>query len=34
MTCGGWTGARPGIFCLNQTGHEGGWADVDWVRVE
>ena len=34
MSCGGWTGARPGIFCLNQTGREGGWADVDWVRVE
>ena len=33
MTCGGWTGARPGIFCMNQEGHSGGWADVPHVYV-
>ena len=34
MTCGGWVSARPGIFCLNTEGRWGGWADVDYVRVE
>ncbi|MBR1584609.1 MAG: glycoside hydrolase 43 family protein [Clostridia bacterium] len=29
---GGWTGARPGIFCLNKQARFGGWADVE--RVE
>ncbi len=26
---GGWTGARPGIFCRNSRGRFGGWADVE-----
>lgn len=34
MTAGGWTGARPGIFCGNFAGHvSGGAADFDWVEV-
>ncbi|MBQ8952642.1 MAG: glycoside hydrolase 43 family protein [Clostridia bacterium] len=33
LSCGGWTGARPGIFCLNRQGHAGGWADVACVQV-
>ena len=32
MTCGGWTGARPGIFCMNTAGRQGGWADFAWAR--
>ncbi len=27
MTCGGWTGARPGIFAINTRGRRGGAAD-------
>lgn len=34
LVCGGWVGARPGIFCLNTTGRWGGWADVQYVHVE
>ena len=33
MACGGWTGARPGIFCLSALGQEGGWTDVRFVAV-
>ena len=33
MTCGGWTGARPGLFVMNTLGHWGGWADVEYVRI-
>ena len=33
MTCGGWTGARPGIFAMNTAHHWGGWADVDRCEV-
>lgn len=29
LACGGWVGARPGIFCLGAQ----GWADFAWVRV-
>lgn len=32
MACGGWTGARPGLFVLNTLGRWGGWADVKYVR--
>ena len=32
MTCGGWTGARPGIFCLNTLGSWGGWTDFEYVK--
>ena len=34
LTCGGWTSARPGIFCMNRLGGWGGWADAAWVRTE
>ena len=33
MSPGGWTGARPGIFCMNIKGAWGGWADVEYCRV-
>lgn len=33
LVVGGWTSARPGIFCLNRNGRWGGWADVEYVRV-
>ena len=33
MACGGWTGARPGIFCINTLGAWGGYADADYVEV-
>lgn len=33
MTCGGWTGARPGLFALNTLGRWGGWADVKYVKI-
>lgn len=33
MHVGGWTGARPGIFCINRNSHRGGWADFAHVRV-
>ena len=33
MACGGWTGARPGFFCLNTAGTGGGWADIRRVSV-
>ena len=31
LTAGGWTGARPGLFCLNRQGQQGGYADVQSV---
>ncbi len=33
LTCGGWTAARPGIFCINTEGFRGGWADFAFVSV-
>ncbi len=31
---GGWTGARPGIFCMNRQGRvSAGYADFDYVRI-
>ncbi len=33
MTCGGWTGARPGLFVLNTLGRWGGWSDVSYVKI-
>lgn len=33
MTCGGWTSARPGIFCLNTNGQFGGYADFAFCHV-
>ena len=33
MACGGWTGARPGLFVLNTQGRWGGWADVKYVKI-
>lgn len=33
MTCGGWTGARPGLFAMNREGHWGGWARIDFCRI-
>ena len=33
MTCGGWVGARPGLFAMNTRGAWGGWADVDYVGI-
>ena len=33
MACGGWTSARPGLFCLNLTSGIGGYTDVAWVHV-
>ena len=33
MACGGWTGARPGLFTMNTLGNWGGWADVDYVKI-
>ncbi len=33
LTCGGWTGARPGIFCANFAGESGGYADFAFVNV-
>ncbi len=33
MACGGWTGARPGIFALNTLGAGGGFADFSSVRI-
>ena len=32
LAAGGWTGARPGLFCLNLRGAYGGWADVEDAR--
>ena len=32
LSCGGWTGARPGIFAFNALGCWGGWADIRYVR--
>ncbi len=34
MCCGGWTGMRPGIFCINLLGAWGGHADFAYCRVE
>lgn len=33
MACGGWVGARPGIFCLNALGRWGGCADFSFCHV-
>ena len=33
MSCGGWTGARPGIFAMNIRQVQGGWADIQSVCV-
>lgn len=33
MTPGGWTGARPGFFCLSTGDAPGGFADIRLVRV-
>ena len=33
MACGGWTGARPGLFALNTLGCRGGFADVSYVKI-
>ena len=33
MSCGGWTGARPGIFAMNSRQLQGGWADIESVLV-
>ena len=33
MANGGWTSARPGVFCMNLCGVWGGWADLAWVHV-
>ena len=33
MACGGWTGARPGLFALNTLGRWGGWADIAYVKI-
>ncbi len=34
MVCGGWTSARPGIFCMNSRGAWGGWADFREMKAE
>ena len=34
LSVGGWTGARPGIFCINTRGAWGGWADVEYCSIE
>ena len=31
LSAGGWTGARPGIFCMNRNRRLGGYADVEAV---
>ena len=31
LSAGGWTAARPGLFCLNVRGVFGGWTDVEKV---
>ncbi len=31
MAAGGWTAARPGLFCLNRHGMYGGYADIESV---
>ena len=33
MVPGGWTGARPGFFCLSADGKPGGFADVLLARI-
>jgi hypothetical protein len=33
MTCGGWTGARPGLFAMNRDGRWGGWAQIAFCRI-
>ena len=33
MEPGGWTGARPGIFCLSKDGRSDGYADFRSVRL-
>ncbi|MBQ9307014.1 MAG: glycoside hydrolase 43 family protein [Clostridia bacterium] len=33
MACGGWTGARPGLYVINTQGHWGGWADIENVQI-
>ncbi len=32
LSPGGWTGARPGIFCLGKTDGPSGYADFKYVR--
>ena len=32
LSQGGWTGARPGIFCLNTGDRPGGYADFEYVH--
>ena len=34
MAAGGWTSARPGLYCLNRTGRFGGFMDVEWVHFQ
>ena len=34
MAAGGWTSARPGLFCLNRTGRFGGHTDVNRVSFQ
>ena len=31
LAAGGWTAARPGLFCLNRHGRYGGYADIGSV---
>jgi beta-xylosidase len=33
LSAGGWTGARPGIFCFSDAGNWGGYADFEYCRV-
>ena len=33
MEAGGWTGARPGFFCLSTGGEPGGYADFRYVGI-
>ncbi len=33
LSPGGWTAARPGLFCLNRQGRPGGWADIRYVHI-
>jgi beta-xylosidase len=35
MKAGRWIGAKFGLFCSRPfTGNDGGWLEVDWVRVD
>ena len=33
MAAGGWTGARPGIFCISKSRNPAGYADFRSVRI-